>query len=56
MCKQSQEPPVTQKLDGLLKAQKVSTDRTRLGYMIYGNSINNTFISSSSNGITFVKW
>jgi len=56
MCKQSQEPPATQKLDGLLKAQRASTDCTRLGYMIYGNSINNTFISSSSNGITFVKW
>jgi hypothetical protein len=54
-CKQSQEPSTTQKLDELLKAQKVSIDRTGLGYMTHGNSINNTFVSSSSKGIIFVK-
>jgi hypothetical protein len=54
-CKQSQEPSTTQKLDELLKAQRVSIDRTGLGYMTHGNSINNTFVSSSSKGIIFVK-
>lgn len=53
--KQTKEQLVTHKVDGPLKAYRVSIGYTCLGYITYRNSINNTLVASFSKRITFVR-
>ncbi|KAG6687380.1 hypothetical protein I3842_11G068300 [Carya illinoinensis] len=49
------EKNLTQKLNKLLKVQRDSSDRTRLGYNTSKDSHHKVFAASTSKGITFVK-